>query len=63
MEWQYPKDIVDEKIKHQRHLVHKQILMSNVILKPTKTINKSNIKYIFAQNYIFDSDDEDDIYY
>ena len=68
--WDYPKDIASEKQKRLRHLLHKQILMSNIILKKTNTKDKCDVKYLFPQDhkenqfevlYMSDSDDDDEI--
>lgn len=51
MDWQYPKDIVDDKIKRQRHLVMMQIrLTKNFKLKPVQKHNPftSKQKSIFT---------------
>jgi hypothetical protein len=67
--WDYPKDIASDKQKRLRHLMHKQILLSDIILKKTKTKNKCDVKYLFAQDYketsfdvyLSESDDNDSI--
>lgn len=62
-DWDYVEsDSPSEKQKHLRHMVHRQILMSRVKLKPTKTKDKTTIKHIFTQEfehgYIYDSEEE-----
>jgi Trm5-related predicted tRNA methylase len=40
MEWQYPKDIVDEKIKNNRHKVMDQIKYNTIKLKDIRNIKE-----------------------
>lgn len=47
------KDLeIIEKVKIQRHLLHKQINLSKIILKPTNTIVKYGIYHLDKQNLI-----------
>lgn len=50
MNWDYvSKNDPSEDQKRLRHLLHKQILMSNVKLRPTTTIDSCDIRYSLLQ--------------
>jgi len=44
-----------EKVKQQRHLVHKQINLSNIKLNPTTTVIKSGFYELDKQNNLSNS--------
>lgn len=52
MNWDYvSKNDPSEDQKRLRHLLHKQILMSNVKLRPTTTIDSCDIRYSLLQDH------------
>jgi hypothetical protein len=52
MNWAYvSKNDPSEDQKRLRHLLHKQILMSNVKLRPTTTIDSCDIRYSLLQDH------------
>lgn len=65
MNWDYvSKNDPSEEQKRLRHLLHKQILMSNVKLRPVTTIDSCDIRYSLLQDHniryvTVDMNDED----